>query len=291
MFFMPFVQTNKLTHVYFKGTPLEMVALKDIDLEIPKGEFLALLGASGSGKSTLVQHFNGLLQPTSGQVSVFGVDTASRSNRNSLWRKVGLVFQFPERQIFSSTVYEDIAFGPRNLGLEEKEVKHRVVAALTDVGLAEDMLQCDPITLSGGLSRRVAIAGVLAMQTPALILDEPGAGLDPQAKKQILQALKRLQLEKGTTIVVITHYLEDAVEFAGLVAVLSSGELIAAGPPQQILSRPELLLGAGLEPPFPVELTHKLSVNGVRLKGAPVTIDDLARVLHRTYLKIGPGDG
>jgi len=287
---MPFVQTNKLTHVYFKGTPLETVALRNIDLEIPEGEFFALLGASGSGKSTLVQHFNGLLQPTSGQVDVYGADTASRSSRNSLWRKVGLVFQFPERQIFSSTVYEDIAFGPLNLGLDEQKVHHRVMEAMADVGLSANILQADPITLSGGLRRRVAIAGILAMQTPALILDEPGAGLDPQAKKQILLALKRLQLKKGTTIVLITHYLEDAVEFAGQVAVLSSGELLAVGQPQQVLTQSELLLSAGLKPPFPVELTNKLSINGIHLRESPITIDDLARVIQGTYLKTESGD-
>ncbi|WP_027365203.1 energy-coupling factor transporter ATPase [Desulfotruncus alcoholivorax] len=287
---MPFVQTTKLTHIYFKGTPLETVALKDIDLEIPEGEFFALVGASGSGKSTLVQHFNGLLQPTSGRVSVFGDDISTRINRNSLWSKVGLVFQFPERQIFSSSVYEDIAFGPRNLGLDENEVKHRVETALKDVGLPAGILQIDPATLSGGISRRVAIAGILAMQTPALVLDEPGAGLDPQAKKQILLALKRLQLEKGTTIVLITHFLEDVVDFAGLVAVLKKGELIASGRPKQVLAQPELLLGAGLEPPFPVAFTRKLSSKGVRLNSSPVTIDDLARAIQRTYQNTGPGD-
>ncbi len=289
---MPCISVSKLTHVYFPRTPLETAALQDVDLEVREGEFLVLAGAAGSGKSTLVQHFNGLLLPTSGRVHVLGGDTADRRHRQELWRRVGLVFQFPERQIFSATVFDDIAYGPRNMGLSGTELQERVWQAMAAAGVAREMQQADPETLSGGMRRRVAIAGVLAMQPEILILDEPGAGLEPRARRDILQRLKELQAGCGTTVILITHHLDDAAVYADRVAVLRKGRLFCAGPPGEVLTRPGLLQDAGLEPPYTVELAARLAGAGVSLPETPLTPDAAARLLGRMLAKYrGVGAG
>ncbi|WP_449240814.1 energy-coupling factor transporter ATPase [Desulfoscipio gibsoniae] len=277
---MPCIEADGLTHVYFPGTPLEMVALRDIQLTVNEGEFIALVGASGSGKSTLAQHFNGLLLPASGSVRVLGGDTADKKHRRALWRYVGLVFQFPERQIFSNTVFEDIAFGPRNMGWDSLKVARRVKEALASVGLSAEMQTANPNALSGGVLRRIAIAGVLAMRPRVLIMDEPGAGLEPEARQFILAQLKELQAKYGITVLLITHNLEDAARFADRVAVLRAGELLCVGKAGEVLSRIELLQKAGLKAPFAVELAHRLTVAGIKLPVIPLTIEDTARVLY-----------
>ncbi|WP_347489960.1 energy-coupling factor transporter ATPase [Desulfoscipio sp. XC116] len=277
---MPCIEADGLTHVYFPGTPLEMVALRDIQLTVNEGEFIALVGASGSGKSTLAQHFNGLLLPASGSVRVLGGDTADKKHRRALWRYVGLVFQFPERQIFSNTVFEDIAFGPRNMGWDSLKVARRVKEALASVGLSAEMQTANPSALSGGVLRRIAIAGVLAMRPRVLIMDEPGAGLEPEARQFILAQLKELQARYGITVLLITHNLEDAARFADRVAVLRAGELLCVGKAGEVLSRIELLQKAGLKAPFAVELAHRLTVAGIKLPVIPLTIEDTARVLY-----------
>lgn len=276
---MPCIEIKNLTHVYFPGTPLENTALRDVNLKVEQGEFLALAGATGSGKSTLVRHLNGLLVPTAGLVKVLGGDVADKKFRRQLWRRVGLVFQFPERQIFSATVYEDIAFGPRNTGLAGAALEERVFRAAAAVELPEALLQADPGELSGGMRRRAAIAGVLAMRPEVLVLDEPGAGLEPAARGRILGRLKELQAGQGMTVILITHHLEDAVLYADRTAVLKAGRLLAAGRTREILGRADLLRKAGLEPPFAVQLADRLADGGISMPRNPLTIEDAVRML------------
>ncbi len=278
MLFMPCIEIESLTHTYFPGTSLETTALRDITLSVDRGETLALAGATGSGKSTLVRHLNGLLAPTSGRVLVLDGDLADKNFRRRLWRRVGLVFQFPERQIFSGTVYEDIAFGPRNTGLAGATLRDRVSWAAEAAGLPEELLNVDPAALSGGMRRRAAIAGVLAMRPEILILDEPGAGLEPAARKNILRRIKELQAGHGTTVILITHHLADAALYADRLALLEKGRLTAIGPVAEILSRYDLLDAAGLEPPFTVELTRRLAAEGVILSETPLTPASAARL-------------
>jgi len=276
---MPCIKIENLFHIYFPGTPLETPALQDINLIVDQGGTLALAGATGSGKSTLVRHLNGLLAPTTGRVRILDGDVADKKFRRQLWRRVGLVFQFPERQIFSATIYEDIAFGPRNTGLNGRPLSERVSWAAEAVGLPEEMLGTDPAELSGGMRRRAAIAGVLAMHPEILILDEPGAGLEPRARESILQRVKKLQLEQGTTVILITHHLDDAALYADRLALLKKGRLLAAGPAGEILSRYDLLSDAGLEPPFTVALTRRLAAEGLNLPETPLTPADAAKLL------------
>ncbi|TYO93816.1 energy-coupling factor transporter ATPase [Desulfallas thermosapovorans] len=276
---MQCIEVERLTHVYLPGTPLENVALRDIELTVHEGEFIALVGAAGSGKSTLVQHFNGLLLPTAGRVRVFGTDTTDKKHRQGLWSQVGLVFQFPERQIFSATVFDDIAFGPRNMGWDRAKVAGRVKEALALVGLPEAIQTADPATLSGGILRRVAIAGVLVMRPRVLVLDEPGAGLEPRARQFILAGLKDLQVRLGTTVILITHFLEDAAAYADRVVVLKRGELLCDGKTREVLSQRQVLQEAGLKAPFAVELAQRLNAAGINLPAVPLTLAEAARLL------------
>lgn len=290
---MPCIEIKNLAHVYFPGTPLETPALRSVTLEVHRGEFLALAGAGGSGKSTLARHLNGLLVPTSGFVRVLGGDVADKKWRRRLWRRVGLVFQFPERQIFGATVYEDIAFGPGNTGLTGTELENRVRWAARVVELPEELLPANPMELSGGMRRRAAIAGVLALRPEILVLDEPGAGLEPGARERILGRVRELQEQQGLTVLLITHHLEDAARFAGRVALLNRGRLLAAGPVREILARVDLLQEAGLEPPFAVELARRLAAAGINLPRVPLTTGEAAGLL-APLLKAGrayPGGG
>ncbi len=277
---MQCIEVEGLTHVYFPGMPLETVALRGIELTVYDGEFIALAGAAGSGKSTLVLHFNGLLLPTAGSVRVFGRDITDKEYRRQLWRQVGLVFQFPERQIFSPTVFEDIAFGPRNMGCDSLTVNKRVKETLALVGLPEEIQAEDPRTLSGGMLRRVAICGVLAMRPQVLIMDEPGAGLEPAARQLILASIKEIQSQQGITVILITHHLEDAAVFADRVAVLHQGELLSVGKTGEVLSQTRILHKAGLKAPFAVEMAERLIESGIKLPTIPLTIEDAARLLH-----------
>lgn len=286
---MSCIEVEGLTHVYLPGTPLENVALRDIELTVHEGEFIALVGAAGSGKSTLVQHFNGLLLPTAGCVRVFGKDTTDKKHRQGLWSQVGLVFQLPERQIFSATVFDDIAFGPRNMGWDSATVAARVKEALALVGLPEAIQTADPGTLSGGILRRVAIAGVLVMRPRVLVMDEPGAGLEPRARQLILTGLKDLQVQLGTTVILITHYLEDAAAYADRVVMLKRGELLCAGKTWEVLSQRQLLQEAGLKAPFAVELAHRLNAAGINLPTVPLTVTEAARLLYELMQSPEPG--
>ena len=239
-------------------------AVHDVSLTIEDGEFIGLIGHTGSGKSTLVQHLNGLLKPTSGRILVDGLDLADKAtDKRAIRRRVGLVFQYPENQLFEETVEKDIAFGPKNLGLDEQEIARRVREAMRKVALDYDRLhERSVFELSGGQMRRVAIAGVLAMEPTTLILDEPCAGLDPKGREEILALIRNLHEEAGTTIVMVSHSMDDVASLAERVIVMNRGEVFMDGAPREVFSRGEELRGIGLDVPQAVQLAGKLRERG-----------------------------
>ena len=239
-------------------------AVDDVSMRVKKGEFLAILGHNGSGKSTLVQHLNGLILPTSGQITVDGMDLADKNtDKRAIRRRVGLVFQYPENQLFEETVAKDIAFGPKNLGLDEAEIDRRVRTAMRRVALDYDKLsQRSVFELSGGQMRRVAIAGVLAMEPQTLVLDEPCAGLDPKGREEILGLISDLHRESGATIVMVSHSMDDVAALAERVIVMNHGKVAMDGAPREVFSRGEELRAIGLDVPQAVELAQKLREKG-----------------------------
>ena len=253
-----------LNYVYMSGGPYETHALRDVSLTIEDGEFIGLIGHTGSGKSTLVQHLNGLLKPTSGKILVDGLDLADKAtDKRAIRRRVGLVFQYPENQLFEETVEKDIAFGPKNLGLDEQEIARRVREAMRKVALDYDRLhERSVFELSGGQMRRVAIAGVLAMEPTTLILDEPCAGLDPKGREEILALIRNLHEEAGTTIIMVSHSMDDVASLAERVIVMNRGEVFMDGAPREVFSRGEELRGIGLDVPQAVQLAGKLRERG-----------------------------
>ncbi|MBO5637277.1 MAG: energy-coupling factor transporter ATPase [Acidaminococcaceae bacterium] len=272
----------KLEHVsytYMPGTPYEKEALKDISLEIKKGEFVAVIGHTGSGKSTLVQNLNGLLHPTKGNASLDGVDLSGKSNEAKMARgRIGMVFQYPEHQLFAETVYEDIAFGPQNLGLNYEETDARVKDAMKFVGLDfETYAGRSPFSLSGGQMRRVAIAGVVAMNPDYLILDEPSAGLDPGSRDAVFAEVMELYKKRGTAIIMVTHSMEDAAQFAKRMLVVYDGRIIIDGKPGEVfLKEKEQLLKVGMDVPEVYKLADALRDKGLRL---PKEITDAKTLL------------
>ncbi|NLE69051.1 MAG: energy-coupling factor transporter ATPase [Clostridiales bacterium] len=261
---MPIVLEG-LSH-HYKSGPNTAVALEDIHLTIGDGELLALIGHTGSGKSTLAQHLNGLLEPSAGRVLLDGEDINQKgANRRALRFQVGLVFQYPEHQLFEETVYKDIAFGPKNMGLAEDEIDRRVRAAMERVGLEfEEMKGRSPFELSGGQMRRVALAGVLAMQPRVLVLDEPTAGLDPRARDFLLQDIRQLNKE-GTTVVLISHAMDEVARLATRVAVLEKGRLVMEGPTAEVFTQQERLSKMGLDVPEAFKLARRLKEEGLSL--------------------------
>ena len=254
---------ENLSYTYMPGTPFEVKALKNINLEIPRGEYLAIIGQTGSGKSTLVQHLNGLLKPTKGRVLLEGEDIYQRkSGLKDLRQRVGLLFQYPEQQLFEETVFADVAFGPKNMGLDEAEIKRRVEKALTLVGLPLDVAQRSPFSLSGGQMRRVAMAGVLAMQPDVLILDEPAAGLDPRGKTEIFDQIDRLHQEENLTVVLVSHSMEDVAVRAKHLLVLGDGEVKHYGTPAEVFTDAAELEQLGLALPQMALLMHRLRQSG-----------------------------
>lgn len=253
-----------LNYVYMQGGPYETKALDDVSLTIHDGEFVGLIGHTGSGKSTLVQHLNGLILPTSGQITVDGMDLADKNtDKRAIRRRVGLVFQYPENQLFEETVAKDIAFGPKNLGLDEAEIDRRVRTAMRRVALDYDKLsQRSVFELSGGQMRRVAIAGVLAMEPQTLVLDEPCAGLDPKGREEILGLISDLHRESGATIVMVSHSMDDVAALAERVIVMKHGKVTMDGAPREVFSRGEELRAIGLDVPQAVELAQKLREKG-----------------------------
>ena len=246
----PILQVENLRHVYSGGTPFEHVALEDVSFCVERGEFIGIIGHTGSGKSTLMQHLNGLLKPTSGRVLLDGTDIwkDKATTRRSRFR-VGLVFQYPEYQLFEETVYKDIAFGPKNMGLDEKEVDRRVREAAGFVGLTEAQLEVSPFDLSGGQKRRVAIAGVIAMEPEVLILDEPTAGLDPVGREDILANIRAYQKAKNATIMMVSHSMSDVARLADRLLVMCDAHLAMDGTPNEVFSHAQQLLDMGLDIP------------------------------------------
>jgi len=282
---MPVIKVENLTHVYSRGTPFEVTSLDSVSLEIQRGEFYALVGATGSGKSTLVQHFNGILAPTGGSVRVCGIDVANKGLRRELWHRVGLVFQQPEHQLFEETVFDDVAFGPRNLGLNNAEVRERVIDALRLVDLdPEEVGRTSPFRLSGGMRRKAAIAGVLALRPEVLVLDEPAAGLDPVSRGQLMERIDRLRGERGITVVLVTHNMEEVARWADRVAVLHKGRLAMEAPPREVFNKTEELRALGLDVPATVELMLRLQARGLPVRADLLTIDEavveIARILN-----------
>ena len=275
------IQVEHLTHTYMTDSPFAATALEDVSLTIEDGELIGLLGHTGSGKTTLVQHLNGLLKPTSGRVVVDGLDITEKGvSLLEVRRRVGLVFQYPEYQLFEETVAKDVAFGPKNLGLSEQEVDERVRYALQEVGLVYDEIaERSPFELSGGQMRRVAIAGVLAMRPKTLILDEPTAGLDPAGRRSILGIIRELHAAGGLTVVMVSHNMDDISSLATRLVVMSRGKMVLTGTPREVFQHRELLESIGLGIPQAAELTQRLIAEGYPLPADLYTPEEVAEAL------------
>lgn len=270
------IRCERLVYVYQRGTPLETTALDDVSLEIGQGDLVGIIGATGSGKSTLVQHFNGLLRPTRGRVYLDDVDIHAREvDRRKVRQQVGLLFQYPEHQLFEETVAADVAFGPRNLGLDGEALAERVRDALRRVGLDPDRFgPRSPFALSNGEQRRVAIAGVLAMEPRMLILDEPTAGLDPRSREELLTHVARLHEERGLTIVLITHSMDAVARLCRRLIVMDRGRIVADGPARAIFSDPARLSALGLGLPQVTVCAQRLRERGVPVRPDVLTVEE-----------------
>ncbi|AKL97022.1 cobalt ABC transporter ATP-binding protein CbiO [Clostridium aceticum] len=270
------IKIENLTYIYNPKSPFETKALEDVSLEIKSGEFIGLIGHTGSGKSTLTQHLNGLIKPTSGKIIINGLDITSTSVKLvEVRKKVGLVFQYPEHQLFEETVYRDIAFGPINLGLSEEEVKERVMEAMGLVKLSyEDLKDRSPFELSGGQRRRVAIAGVLAMKPEVLILDEPTAGLDPRARDEILDQIKLLHKTYKSTVILVSHSMEDIAKLVDRIIVMHRGKVALVGEPREVFKQSEILESIGLGIPQITYLMKKLKELEIHLREDIFTVEE-----------------
>jgi len=265
----PIIETKRLTHVYSAGTPFQHVALAGVDFHVMPGEYVAVIGRTGSGKSTLIQHLNALLKPASGQVLFNGEDVWRTKERTRQVRfQVGLVFQYPEYQLFEETVRQDIAFGPKNMGLSQDEIDRRVQEAARFAGLSEDVLDKSPFELSGGQKRRAAIAGVIAMEPSVLILDEPTAGLDPAGSAQILRNIRAYHQERGAAVILVSHSMDEVAREAQRLVVVDNGRIPCSGAPAEVFSHASELEAAGLGAPAMARVFARL-----RELGAPVPAD------------------
>ena len=261
------ILVEQLNHTYLPGSALAYPALCGVDLTIADGEFLGIIGHTGSGKSTLIQHLNGLLLPTSGRVLVDGLDTREKKLRKKIRSLVGMVFQYPEYQLFEETVERDVAFGPKNMGLGEADIHERVQEALRLVGLPpEEFSEKSPFELSGGEKRRAALAGILAMRPKYLVLDEPMAGLDPRGRREILALIESLRRDNGTGIVMVSHSMDDVAMFADRIAVLDQGALAMLGTPEEVFSHGTELLSMGLNLPQATRLVRALRERGITIE-------------------------
>lgn len=274
------IKVSSLRHVYSVGTPFEKVAIDDINIEIPHGQFVGLIGHTGSGKSTFIQHLNALLKPTSGTVTVDGEDiNADKISAKNVRHKVGLVFQYPEYQLFEETVYADIAFGPKNMGLSETEIDERVREAAHFVGVTDEQFERSPLELSGGQKRRVAIAGVIAMRPGVLILDEPTAGLDPAGCEQILRNICDYHTQTSSTVIIVSHSMDDVARLADRLVVFNHGAIRFDGTPEEVFSQPEELRSIGLAVPAATELAMELKKLGLKLPNSIYTNEQLEKAL------------
>lgn len=283
---MSLIEINNLTHVYGKDTPFEKVAIKDVNLKIEENEFIGLIGHTGSGKSTLIQHLNGLLKPTTGSIVADGIKIdKDSSNLTDLRKKIGLVFQYPEYQLFEETVERDISFGPKNLGLGEKEVLERVKNAMESVGLLYDEFKDkSPFELSGGLKRRVAIAGVLAMNPKVLILDEPTAGLDPRGRDEILSEVSNIHKKENITIILVSHSMEDMARIAKRLIVMDKGEVFMDSSPREVFKKEDELKSVGLGIPQITSFMRVLKKRGFDVDDDCITVDEAKESL-KEYLR------
>ncbi|MGF7186114.1 energy-coupling factor transport system ATP-binding protein [Desulfitispora alkaliphila] len=277
------IKLKNVSHTYLPETPQAVDALKDINLEIPQGQLLGIMGHTGSGKSTLIQLLNGLIKPTEGKVQVGSTEiTEKKSNMKTVRQKVGLVFQYPEHQLFEDTVYNDIAFAPRNLGCKVDEVDRRVKASAALVQLdLQEIGTKSPLALSGGQKRRVAIAGVLAMKPQVLILDEPTAGLDPRGRNDILKQIKRLHEKENITVIIVSHSMEELAELVQRLIVMLHGEIVIDGSPTEVFTRAEELKKCGLEPPVITKLMIELGKKGHQVSNKVFTVQDAQKELCR----------
>ncbi|MBS5702322.1 MAG: energy-coupling factor transporter ATPase [Butyricicoccus pullicaecorum] len=278
------LETRGLTHVYGAGTPFERTALDHIDLRVEQGEILGIIGHTGSGKSTLIQHFNGLLKPTAGEILLGGQsiwDAKGKCDRTTRFR-VGLVFQYPEYQLFEETIAKDIAFGPANMGLGQSEIDERVKEAMAFVGLAPELAGQSPFALSGGQKRRVAIAGVIAMRPEVLILDEPTAGLDPAGRDEIFAEIQQYHDQTGATILFVTHSMEDAARMADRMLVMNHAEIMLLGSPREVFSHAEEIIAAGLDIPEITKVILELNRRGIALDPSIFTVEEAVRAI-RAY--------
>ncbi len=279
------IKINHLTHIYGEGTAFEKKALDDINFEILDGEFIGLIGHTGSGKSTLIQHLNALLIPTSGEVLLNGENIYSdKSKLKSIRQRVGLVFQYPEHQLFEMTVYKDVAYGPGNLGLSPEEIDKRVRSAFETVGLSEDVYDKSPFELSGGQKRRAAIAGVLAMEPEVLILDEPTAGLDPKGRDEILDAVKKMHEMRKITVILVSHSMEDVAKLVDRIIVLSKGKTAIIGTPREVFSQRKKLESIGLAAPQISYVFSELNKKGYDVPADIYTVNEASEVLYK-FLK------
>lgn len=275
---------NHVSHVYSADTAMAVTALNDINLKIEDGEFVGLIGHTGSGKSTLIQHLNALLKPTSGEIYFNGADiNDSDYNKKELRSKIGLVFQYPEHQLFEIDVFKDVCFGPKNLGLSQKEVELRAFTALKQVGLEDEFFYQSPFELSGGQKRRVAIAGVLAMKPQILILDEPTAGLDPRGRDEILELISKLHREEGITVILVSHSMEDVAKYVGRLIVMNKGSVMYDDTPVKVFRHYKELEQVGLAAPQVVYIMNELQEKGYPVNTDVSTIeearDEILRVI------------
>nr|WP_325258953.1 energy-coupling factor transporter ATPase [uncultured Oscillibacter sp.] len=277
---MPILEIKNLTHTYGIGTPFQRSAVEDVSFAVEQGEFLGIIGHTGSGKSTLIQHLNGLLKPTSGQILLEGRDIWAEPKKiRNVRFQVGLVFQYPEYQLFEETVYKDISFGPKNQGKTGDELDHAVREAARLVGLRDEQLNKSPFELSGGQKRRVALAGVLAMEPKVLVLDEPTAGLDPAGRENLMANIREYHRNKGTTILLVSHSMDEIAQNVDRILVLKAAHILMSGTPAEVFTRAEELLSAGLDVPQITRVAMALRDRGLPIDPAVYTVEALERQL------------
>ena len=283
---MSIVELKGVSFIYGKKTPYEIKALDDVSLEIEENLITGLIGHTGSGKSTLVQMLNGILRPSSGTVIVDGEDIWKKPRKIASVRyKVGMVMQYPEYQLFADTVKDDIAYGPKNMGLSAEEIEHRVKKSAEFCGIDEETLKKSPFDLSGGQKRRVALAGVMAMNPKILVLDEPAAGLDPKGRREILGGIKRYREESGTTVIIVSHSMEDMAMYCDRVVVMSGAKLLLNGTTKEVFGKSEILKENGLDVPEITNIVLKLREKGIEIPGDIYTVEDAVKSISALYLK------
>ena len=284
---MSVIRTENLTYTYSQGTPFEKTAVKDVNIEIEEGELVGIIGHTGSGKSTLIQHLNGLIKPTSGKIFIDGVDIHDKDIKlRDVRFKVGLVFQYPEYQIFEETVYKDIAFGPTNMGLDEGEIDKRVRETAKLVGIDDSLLNKSPFELSGGQKRRVAIAGVLAMKPEVLILDEPTAGLDPKGRDEILDQIAKLKEQMGITVVLVSHSMDDVARYVDRIIVMNKGSVMYDDVPREVFRHYVELEKIGLAAPQVTYIMKELRDHGMPVSDDVTTIDEAKAEIERYFKEL-----